>query len=288
VAAYTFKNQFLFWVGPNIYLDGEKWNITGGVDAKWFPDVLYPRGRDSPNESESFTQRYFGGMAAVSRQVVSSFRVGAQVFAGHSELTEVEEGGLLDRCEVVGCEGGLMIGIGPSVQWDNRDQDTATWTGGRYELSALFLHGALGSDFDFAQFYLDVRHFFPLPRQHVLGLQAYAQLGFGDIPAQAAARLGGDSMMRGFYGGRYWDSHMVTAQVEYRLPLWWRFGAAAFAGAGDVAAELGELDPLDLKLAGGVGLRYALNPKDRANLRLDFAFSSDGDFNFYIVLGEAF
>jgi outer membrane protein assembly factor BamA len=287
--AYTFKNQFVLSAWPSVYLQGETWNLSGAIDALWFPDTLYATGRKSAaDSSESFTQRSMGLHFGATRRLVGAFRAGLTAMAVHSTLTEVEPGGLLDSDQLPGSDGGAAIGIGPTVLWDDRDQDMAARSGSRVQLTLQGFHGALASDFDYVQISLDARHYFPLPRQHVLAVQAYSQLGYGDVPFQAQARLGGDTRLRGFFAGRYRDVHMFAAQLEYRLPLWWRIGATVFAGTGDVASEIGEFDVLDLKYAGGFGLRVALNAKDRVNLRGDFAVTSEGDLNFYLALGEAF
>ncbi len=55
-----------------------------------------------------------------------------------------------------------------------------------------------------------------------------------------------------------------------------------------MAGELSEFELLDLKYAGGVGLRYALNEEDGVNLRLDVALTADGESNLYVTIGEAF
>jgi len=288
-AAYTLKNQFLLSLWPSIYLRGDTWHLSGSVDANWFPDTIYDTGRKSPADSaEDFTQRAFGVNVFATRRVVRALRAGLRGMAVHATLTEVEPGGLLDTDQMPGSRGGFAIGLGPAVAWDDRDQDMAPRTGSRVELSIGVYHHALGSDYDYTQITLDARHYFPLPRTHVLAVQVYGQLGSGEVPFQAQAHLGGDSRLRGYFAGRYHDVHMMAAQVEYRLPLYWRLGGTLFAGAGDVAGNVHEFDLLDLKYAGGFGLRLALNQKDRVNLRGDFAVTSEGDRAFYLSLGEAF
>ena len=146
----------------------------------------------------------------------------------------------------------------------------------------------IGSDFNYATASVDARRYFPVTGAHVLALQAYARFSWGDVPFQGMARLGGSNRLRGYFAGRHIDVHMVAAQAEYRLPLYWKIDATVFGGIGDVAGDIGKLDPLDLKYAGGFGLRYVLNAKDRVKLRFDFALTGDSDFGFYISLGEAF
>jgi hypothetical protein len=282
-AAYSLKNQFALSVAPTLYLQGETWSVGGSMNAVVFPSTFYEIGRESREASaEDFTQRLFAGSLEVSRSLFSFFRAGLQVSVAHARITEVESGGLLDSGGVPGSEGGLIVGLGPTLAWDSRDQNMASRSGALYQITAI------GSSYDYGLVSLKAGRYFNVTRDHVLALGASGQLGWGDMPFQVMTKLGGDSRLRGYFDARYTDIHGFVAQAEYRLPLYWKIGGVAFAGLGDVAGELSEFDLLDLKYAGGVGLRYALNAKDGVNLRLDLALTADGDPNLYIAIGEAF
>ncbi len=57
-AAYTLKNQFIVGTRPNVYFDGEIWNAEGSFEASYFPDTVYPNGRDTKeSDGEKFTSR---------------------------------------------------------------------------------------------------------------------------------------------------------------------------------------------------------------------------------------
>lgn len=289
VAAYTLKNQLVTSLWPNLYLQGETWNIAGTFDGQLFPDTLYAVGSDSPDDSkEDYTNRSVLLSARVTRRVVSALRAGAQVIGIHTDLRDVQPGGLIEMDQIPGSDGGFLVGVGPRLIWDDRDRDMASTRGSRLELSATFHHGSLGSDYNYTSVVLNLRHYFPLPRQHVLAVQSYTQLGYGDVPFQAMPPLGGDNRLRGFFRGRYKDKHMYALQTEYRLPIYWRFGGTVFAGLGNVAASLDDLDLLDPRFTGGFGVRYGLNPDDGVNIRADFAATNERDFGFYLSLGEAF
>jgi len=290
VAAYTFKNQIITNLWPNLYVQGETWNIGGSLEGILFPNTLYAVGPDSAKESEEdYTDRAFILKANVTRQIVSALRAGAHFIGVHSDLRDIEPGGLIDTGAIPGSDGGFAIGVGPRLLWDDRDRDMAPTRGSRLAMLATFHDGVLGSDYDYSSFVLDLRHYVPLPREHVLAVQAYAKLGRGDVPFQNMPPLGGDSRLRGFFAGRYKDKHMFALQTEYRVPvLYWRFGGTVFGGLGNVAGAVDELDLLDPRFAGGFGLRYRLNPDDGVNIRADFAATNEGDFGFYLSLGEAF
>ena len=93
--------------------------------------------------------------------------------------------------------------------------------------------------------------------------------------------------MRGYYDGRYRDNALLAAQLEIRLPVWWRFGAVFFGSAGLVARDPPSIRLDTTKVSGGAGVRFVLDEASGASLRMDVAFGSDGT-DFYINLGEAF
>jgi outer membrane translocation and assembly module TamA len=104
--------------------------------------------------------------------------------------------------------------------------------------------------------------------------------------------MGGESLMRGYYYGRYRDAHQIAAQAEFRiLPISLgftdRLGFAIFAGTGSVFNDTKDLDLSNLIVSGGAGLRFLLFPKKDIWTRLDFALTKEGS-GFYLFIGEAF
>ena len=121
----------------------------------------------------------------------------------------------------------------------------------------------------------------------MLAWQGLGIFSFGSVPYRNLAVLGGNSIMRGYYAGRYRDKKFLGTQVEYRFPVYKRFSGVTFASAGQVAGELSEISFSEFKFAGGAGLRFAVLPKEKLNLRLDVAHGNE-TINYYIVLSESF
>ncbi|MBW2297603.1 MAG: hypothetical protein JRF32_08350, partial [Deltaproteobacteria bacterium] len=82
-------------------------------------------------------------------------------------------------------------------------------------------------------------------------------------------------------------NNMVTIRAEYRFPIKGRWGGAVFGAVGDAFPDATTLEEIDPKIAGGGGLRFALNKKEKINVRLDIGVSRYGVFP-YIMLQEAF
>jgi len=94
--------------------------------------------------------------------------------------------------------------------------------------------------------------------------------------------------MRGYFSGRFRDKMMNAIQVEYRLPIYWRFGAVGFAGVGIIANRFSDYSIDELKYSLGSGLRFAILPKEKLNIRFDVAWGNFNSFNYYLILAESF
>jgi outer membrane protein assembly factor BamA len=139
---------------------------------------------------------------------------------------------------------------------DSRDHVLLPTQGGYHYAAMVVFHAALGSDFDYLLWTLDLRRFLRLSADgtHVLALQALAELRGLSPPFYELGKLGGPRSMRGYYEGRYRDQHYLTGQAEYRFPIYWRFGGVLFAALGEVFGQ----DPLRLdrvRWCAGGGLR---------------------------------
>ena len=78
-----------------------------------------------------------------------------------------------------------------------------------------------------------------------------------------------------------------TGTTSIVASLAWRFGGVAFVGASEVENRLADLGST-VRMAGGLGLRFALNKRQTINIRLDITCKSRGEFEKYLKLREAF
>ena len=63
---------------------------------------------------------------------------------------------------------------------------------------------------------------------------------------------GEEDAIRGYVGGQYRDKVSLTTQVEYRLRVYKKWGLVAFAGVGQVAPQVDEIEFDDLLPSGGI------------------------------------
>ena len=148
----------------------------------------------------------------------------------------------------------------------------------------------MGSDFSFTSYFLDARYYYPVTESQVLAYQLFAANVTGEVPFNQLSLMGGESLMRGYYLGRYRDNTLLATQVEYRFlpfPFSRRWGAVAFLSAGGVAPAPREINTKDWVVSGGAGVRFLLFPAKDIFTRLDVAFTTEGP-GYYFFIGEAF
>ncbi|MFM9701360.1 hypothetical protein, partial [Streptomyces europaeiscabiei] len=77
------------------------------------------------------------------------------------------------------------------------------------------------------------------------------------------SRLGSANLMRGFFVGRFRDNAYSASQIELRSKIWkWIYGAF-FGATGLVGESVGKYDISNIRSAGGAGLRFLVNKKNR-------------------------
>jgi outer membrane protein assembly factor BamA len=285
---FTQKSQYIADLFNELYFDDEKHLIAAGVNYQKFPDRFYGVGPDTPDSlGEDYTPRTLGGMFSFQERITSGLNVAIQYNYWNSHISDTEPGGILNAGVVPGSEGGVVSGIGATFNWDTRDNIFYPTSGSYHSVSTRLYGSALGSDYDFGKYVVDLRKYTSLGRSVVFAAQGILSASSGVIPFQYMGQLGGQNILRGYYQGRYRDRQMAVVQVDLRTKLWWRVGAAFFAGAGNVAARLNDFDRDYVRYAAGFGLRYLFDAGESLYIRLDFGFAEDSD-GMYITAGEAF
>ncbi len=289
-AIYTQLKQFSTQLKPELYFRNEEYLLTGKIIAEYFPDKFWGIGNDTGEEAEeNFTPRTFSAEASFQKKIWPKQKLYAGVYGQFDvyKIVKMKAGGSLERREYPGSREGTTSSLGFILNWDDRDNIFFPTQGSYCQFQAYFSRKFLGSDFETTSVKIDLRTFVPLLAGHVLALQGFFHSVEGTPAFKNYAKLGGDTMMRGYYSGRYRDNCLLALQAEYRLPVWKRFGMAAFAGIGDVASGLGNFKLDGFKYSFGLGLRFKIAPKEGTNLRFDFAWGK-GTSGFYFTAGEAF
>ena len=282
----TQRRQLIVEVTPELYLSGGRWRVQGGGKGTRYPSSFYGIGGETPARAEEkYTSRYGALDLVAQRRVRPHLRMGPRLRTRVGTITDADRGGLIDRGQVPGADGGTTIGVGASVFWDARNSLYYPTTGSFAE-GALTLHSAAwGSDYTFGSMKTDLRGYRSVG-PGVLAGQAYAKAVVGEAPFQLLPLLGGSSRMRGYRAGRLRDDVYWTVQAEYRFPLFWRFKGTTFAALGEVGPRIGAPLVTGIEAAVGIGGRFRFTD-DGVHGRLDVAYSRTGP-ELYLSLGEAF
>jgi len=290
----TLENQYGMWFDHALYTDQNKWLFLGRIRLQSFPLFYHGIGMGSPEE---YTARIDANQIIIKERALR--KVGKNFFIGPElDFQRTSSVGFVPRNEnsldylPLGHEGSNNLGLGVGFVYDSRHNVLNVRDGFFSELAFLRFDEAWGSTFNFSSIISDTRIFRPMGRNNVLAAQVLGHFNVGQVPFNQMALLGGESIMRGYYYGRYRDRNQLAAQLEYRflpLPLGFtdRIGAVMFAGAGTVFPEF---DPSSIKRAvwsAGGGLRFLLFPNKDIYTRFDIAFTEEGR-GFYIFIGEAF
>jgi len=288
---YTQNRQSSVELPAELYWQDELYYFSGYIGYAKFPDKFYGIGNDTrQTDEESYTPRIFQIRSNMQRKITANTYVGVQYNLKYHKLLTVEDDGLLAGNDIPGSGAGAASGLGVSLTRDTRNGLFYPTHGTLIKLLLQQFDGLLGSDYEFTKMSADVRGYVePFP-SHVIAVHGYANFMTGTPPFHLLSLLGqvGErNLMRGYYQGRYRDRNIVVLQTEYRMPIWWRFGLAAFGGLGDVSHNINEFSLNSLKYTYGLGLRFQLIPKENINVRLDFGFGQESS-GLYLAFGEAF
>lgn len=290
----TLEQQYGLWIDHAIYTQGNRWFFLGRTRLQSFPLQYYGIGNNTSSEALAKVdadQIYLKQRAL--RQIIPNLFFGLELdlqrFTGVSFDSRSEDTPLVLP---LGAQGSTNFGVGLGMVYDNRHNILNVRKGFFSELAFLRYDGLWGSRYNFNSWISDTRWYRPLGEHNVIAGQFFGQFTQGDVPFNQLALLGGESIMRGYYLGRYRDRNMVATQLEVRflpLPLGFtdRFGLAVFGSVGQVFNQLKSFDINHLAWAGGVGGRFLLFPNKDIYTRLDFAFTSEGT-GYYLFIGEAF
>lgn len=288
----TLKGQFSAQLENAVYTDKNRYFLLGRAQYQQFPLLFFGVGPNAPAElpvlveSQSVQVRQ-----RLLRQIRGNWYAGAEFdFQSIWNVNlVVPEGRTL--APQIGETGGRTVGLGLAVVYDTRQNVLNVRQGAFLEVGELIYRPSFGSDFSYRSIVFDGRLYRPLGHPNrVLAMQVYGTFQQGTVPFYSLALLGGESLLRGYYQGRYRDKTLITTQAEVRwLPFRFsrRFGGNIFAGLGTVAPRLAEVQTRNLRWVAGGGIQFLLLSSKDVYLRGDLGFTREGT-GLYFSLGQAF
>ena len=288
LADYTENKQSDVWSTWNIFTRDEKFLLKGDLRFRNFPDRFYGIGNTTTKESmEKYSYNLLQIRGMFLRQIKKDVFLGFDYEFRKEYGLSYADNGLLGSGIITGYQGGIGSALGAVAIIDTRDNIINAYKGSLAEFSSYFFSPILGSSFQFINVNGMYQKYWQVGKKRVLAMQHKARFTFGDVPFLDMSTLGGEDILRGYAKNRYRDQHLIASQVEYRFPLFWRLGLTTFAGAGDIFSKISDLSFRNLKYSVGTGLRFVINPAERLNIRLDYAYGKEGGL-YYIMVAEAF
>lgn len=285
--SYTTKNQFLLYMPFEFYKDKEQWRVSGELGYYKFFYNFYGVGTDAKFEDEeNYEVTFPRARFSLLREVLPNFLVGLGYELDIFGSLKIKENGILEASNVEGKRNGTISNIGFRAIYDTRDNIFFP-TRGFYLQGDLFTSSnILGASFNYSKFILDNRYYQKLGKKQVLAANLFLAGSSRGTPFYDLNYLG-SKRTRGFDNRRFQDLAEVSLALEYRFPLWGRFGGVVFGSSGTVAPDVGKTFNSAYKNAVGTGLRYIINKRDGVRIRIDYGITNEGS-NFYFTIKEAF
>src|SRR5690606_10691260 len=236
-----------------------------------FPFHFYGLGGDTyERDKDLLTQRLIRFVAEGEHLIAKNYYAGFATLFEQYRYTDAVEGGIYGQMPLRGAPGGRFFSAGITQLYDTRNNNTYSTKGFYARLRYLYAPAFWGGEhFTGHRMDLDLRSFFPLTPAIPLGLQGKYETYFHqESPFYLTSQLGSDTMMRGYYQGRYRDNSLLAAQAEVRWRVHPRIGFAVFAAAGNVYRT--NFDFSSLKPAGGTGIRYFFDLEHSSSVRIDY------------------
>ena len=287
---YTLEKQYGIWLDHALYSDQNKWFLLGKARFQSFPLLYHGIGVNTPKEhiariDGNFT--YF--KERILREIIPNLYTGLEFDI--QILNKVSYQNTTNFfVKPNGGNGSTNVGLGWGLIYNNIHNILNPRKGIFSEWGFISYSSYLGSDYQLSSYLIDNRFYLPIKKNNVLAFQLQGQFSNGNAPFNLLSLMGGESLMRGYYLGRYRDNHMIASQIEYRiLPFSFskRWGASMFFAAGEVFSSLDKFEIKNLLPTAGAGLRFLLFPEKDIYTRLDFAFTEEGS-GVYFFIGEAF
>ncbi|MFO7826824.1 MAG: BamA/TamA family outer membrane protein [Cyclobacterium sp.] len=291
---FTLENQYGLWFDHANYSPGDQWFFLGRIRLQSFPLLYYGIGNAAPAD---YLARVDANQILIKERVLRKIR-GNLFFGLEMDWQRLSEVVFLPAESnpsyelPPGYQGSSNLGLGLGVVYDDRHNVLNVRDGLFSELAWMRYNPFWNSAFNFSTILSDTRYYRPVGENNVLATQLFGQFNSGTVPFNQLSLMGGESLMRGYYTGRYRGQNQLAGQVEMRFlpfPLGFtdRLGGAVFAGAGQVFSRWRDFDWTDTVWSAGGGIRFLIFPKKDIYTRLDVAFTREGS-GFYFFIGEAF
>lgn len=173
-------------------------------------------------------------------------------------------------------------GLGAIAYFDNRNTTFTPDTGREFLTKISRYDTALGGDYKYWQFDLDLKSFHQVAPAWVVGWRVKGSATDGETPFWALPFV----FMRGVPAMRYQGDSVAQIETEARWDFKGPWSMVGFLGYGQAWSDVPILDSDDLILAGGAGIRVNIAPKLRFRTGIDIARGPE-QWTIYLQFGHA-
>jgi hypothetical protein len=171
----------------------------------------------------------------------------------------------------------------PIIDWDSRNNIFSPFKG--INTGVMFSYSAtwLGAD---NNYYSLNPYFFgyqPVSKRVFSSWRFDAGFMFGDAPLYALPFI----QLRGVPAMRYQSNNTMLVETQWDFKVYKRWSLDVFTGTGKAFTSFSEFGPATWVYNYGVGIRYEIARALGIHAGLDFAWSNNGEFAFYVIFGSA-
>lgn len=295
---YTQKRQFLLPFQTSIWTSYNKYNFVGDWRYLNFPQDTYGfGGYTTLADGYTVTYKYIRFYETALKKIRPNIYAGiGYQLDYHWGIYQVNPPpGQKTDFDIYGFSpSSRSSGITFNVLYDSR-KNSLNPEGGSFFSYISFLQNMtfLGSNTNWNSVLIDIRKFFRMGKNNVLGFWSYNVFTIsGNPPYLDLPGTGTDTYNntgRGYIYDRFIGKKMVDLEAEFRYSITKNglIGGVVFANA----ESLSELNSNKLEVispAFGVGLRFKFNKFSNTNVCIDYAIGTNGSRGFYGNLGEVF
>ncbi|HPY82571.1 MAG TPA: BamA/TamA family outer membrane protein [Bacteroidales bacterium] len=279
--AYSSRNWFNARIDLLLYTSqsgNEIKFVTNYVSA---PDHFYGIQQTERNHNPTpFTIQEFKTRGNYAVRLPYNIFAGVMVDVAHTKISDIK---------IITQKNSFLAGVGPFFSYDSRNHVNYPTKGEYISLNVTHFPQFQADNYKFTSLEFDGRKYMSLYKDIIFACNFYSAAAYGTMPFYYLHQLGGRNKMRGISNKfMYINTHTTFVQAEIRKHIWGRFGAVAFAAAGNAYSSLRTVNMAHTKYVYGVGLRFLTNEDEKLNLRIDYGRGPAHDSGVYITMRESF
>jgi len=286
-AAYTLKNQFLFYIPFELYRTNGRERYMGEIGFYKYFYNFYGLGNQSRMENlENYNVLFPRIDFSYARSDIDNIYAGIGFKYDHFDITRIDSAGILDNTIPIGYDGGQKLNLLLSLTYDSRNNIISSSSGIFAEIIYQRSLPFLVSDFEYHKYIVDIRSYITLGDQVVLASQLHASSATDSAPFFDLPYIGTPNIARGYSDRRYINRHIMSLQTELRFPITGRFSGASFVSSSVIPDLISRPFDGNQRWSYGAGIRYEFDRIEKTRFRLDIAYGDT--LNFYLTANEAF